>query len=168
MWKLTKLWERPWQTLGKFMSMTKNVPTQFIRQVNDMSFVLHQRALFQANNDIHVLGDSKTNVYAYSLWLHAVPMVCIVDTTAMWNPKEQWLAASTFDIFLSGPCYLWACSKKSPWLQRLGLTSSSPDHDTYDKWLHIWRHPEATELRMAWRSFQPSANSSEMLVFCTK
>ena len=88
------------------MSMTKNVPTQFIRQVNDMSFVLHQRALFQANNDIHVLGDSKTNVYAYSLWLHAVPMVCIVDTTAVWNPKEPWLAANTFDIFLSGPCYL--------------------------------------------------------------
>ena len=28
--------------------------------VNDMSFVLHSRAMFQAKNDVHTLGDSKT------------------------------------------------------------------------------------------------------------
>ena len=37
--------------------------------VNDMRFVMDYRALFQANNDIHTLGESKTGMYSYDVWL---------------------------------------------------------------------------------------------------
>ena len=47
--------------------------------VNDMKFVLDFRALFQANNDVHNLGESMTGMYAYELWLWRVPIVCTVD-----------------------------------------------------------------------------------------
>ena len=74
--------------------------------VNHHDIVLSQRALFQANNDIHTLADSKTGIYAYSVWLYQVPIVVAVDTSSMWNPQEAWLAANSVDVLLSGPCYV--------------------------------------------------------------
>ena len=73
--------------------------------VNDMEFVLSQRALFQANNDMHTLGDSKTGIYAYQVWLYKVPIVVTVDLSAYWEPSEPWIKANCFDLFLPGPCY---------------------------------------------------------------
>ena len=50
--------------------------------VNDMKFVLDQRALFQSNNDVHTLGESKTGMYSYDVWLFQVPLVVTVDFEA--------------------------------------------------------------------------------------
>ena len=35
--------------------------------VNDMRFVLDYRALFQANTDLHTLGESRTGMYSYDV-----------------------------------------------------------------------------------------------------
>ena len=74
--------------------------------VNHQDFVLTQRALFQANNDIHTLADSRTGIYAYSVWLWRTPIVVTVDMSAKWDPQELWIQANCLDVFLSGPCYL--------------------------------------------------------------
>ena len=42
--------------------------------------------MFQANNDIHTLGDSKTGMYSYDVWLYQVPLVVTVDMNAKWDP----------------------------------------------------------------------------------
>jgi hypothetical protein len=74
--------------------------------VNDQEFILSQRALFQANNEIHTLAESKTGIYSYEVWLHAKPIVITVDTSARWDPREDLIAANCFDIFLDQPCYM--------------------------------------------------------------
>lgn len=74
--------------------------------VNDMKFVLDSRALFQANNDIHTLGESKTGIYAYQVWLYRMPVVVTVDMSAKWATNEPWISENCVDIFLDGPCYL--------------------------------------------------------------
>ena len=73
--------------------------------VNDMSFILRQRALFQANNDIHTLGASATGIYSYSVLLWRVPIVCTVDTSAAWDEREDWIKENCFSVQLDGPCY---------------------------------------------------------------
>ena len=73
--------------------------------VNHQDFVLTQRALFQANNDLHTLADSKTGIYAYTVWLYKIPIVLTVDTSAVWDAHEPWIAANSVDIFLDRPCY---------------------------------------------------------------
>ena len=73
--------------------------------VNDMSFVLDNRALMQANNDVHTLGESRTGVYSYKVWLWRVPIVITVDLSARWNSDEPWIKANCFPVFLHGPCY---------------------------------------------------------------
>ncbi len=73
--------------------------------INDQQFVLDQRALFQANNDVHTLGESRTGIYAYHVWLWRVPMVLTVDTSAVWDSQEPWLAANSFEVRLAGPCW---------------------------------------------------------------
>ena len=75
--------------------------------VNDMSFVLDYRVMFRANNDIHVLGESKTGMYAYDvhLWWR-VPIVFTVDLSATWDPQDQWIKENCFDILLEGPCWV--------------------------------------------------------------
>ncbi len=73
--------------------------------VNSMEFVLSQRALFQANNDVHTLGESKTGIYSYSVWLYQVPIVFTVDMSAVWNPHEPWIYANAVDVHLTAPCY---------------------------------------------------------------
>ena len=37
---------------------------------NHMKFILDQRALFQANNNIHARGESKMGIYSYDVWLY--------------------------------------------------------------------------------------------------
>ena len=73
--------------------------------VNDQEFILSQRALLQANNDVHTLADSKTGIYAYDVWLYQVPIVVTVDMSARWDPHEDWIAANSVEVFLHGPCY---------------------------------------------------------------
>ena len=64
------------------------------------------RALFQANNDIHTLGESRTGIYSYEVWLYRVPIVMTVDLSAKWNSQDQWIKENCFDVFLEGPCWV--------------------------------------------------------------
>ena len=73
--------------------------------VNEMSFLLEHRALFQANNDLHILGESKTGMYSYDVWLWRVPIVVTVDMSAKWNPAEPWIRDNSFHVFLEGPSW---------------------------------------------------------------
>ena len=74
--------------------------------VNDMKFILDFRALIQANNDIHVLGESKTGMYSYPVWIYRIPVVVTVDMTAKWDTDEPWIKENCFHIFLDGPSYM--------------------------------------------------------------
>ena len=74
--------------------------------VNDMSFVLDYRALFQANNDVHTLGDSKTGMYSYEIWLWRMPIVIIVDLSAVWDQNEPWIRYNNEHVFLNGPSWV--------------------------------------------------------------
>ena len=74
--------------------------------VSDMQFVLDNRALFQSNNDMHTVGESKTGMYSYSVWLWRVPLVVTMDMSAAWGPAEPWIAANSVDVFLDGPRYI--------------------------------------------------------------
>ena len=74
--------------------------------VNNMDFVLSQRAIFQSNNDIHTVGESKTGIYSYHVWLYQVPLVFTVDLSARWNKDEPWMRENHIEINLLGPCYL--------------------------------------------------------------
>ena len=62
--------------------------------------------MFQANNDIHSLGESKTGMYAYEVWLWKVPMVITVDLSAKWNPDDMWIKDNCFDAVLDGPSWV--------------------------------------------------------------
>ena len=70
--------------------------------VNDMKFILDYRAMFQANNDIHTLGDSKTGCYSYDVWLWRVPIVVTIDMSAEWDQQEPWIQANSIHAFLEG------------------------------------------------------------------
>ena len=74
--------------------------------INDMKFVLDYRALFQANNDIHTLGDSKTGCYSYDVWLWRVPIVVTVDMSAQWDQTEPWIRDNSKHVFLDGPSWI--------------------------------------------------------------
>lgn len=74
--------------------------------VNDMQFVLSQRALFQANVDIHTLGQSRTGMYSYNVWLHQAPIVVTVDLSAVWDSTELWIADNMNLVELDGPCFV--------------------------------------------------------------
>ena len=74
--------------------------------VNDVRFVMDYRALLQANNDIHVLGASKTGMYSYEVWLHCVPIVITVDLSAKWNSNDEWIKENCIEILLDGPCWV--------------------------------------------------------------
>lgn len=74
--------------------------------VNNAEFVLSQRALFQANVDIHTLGQSKTGIYSYNVWLYRVPIVVTVDLSAVWDNREMWIADNMHLVELRGPCFV--------------------------------------------------------------
>jgi hypothetical protein len=71
-----------------------------------MNFVLNYRALLQANNDIHVLGESKTGMYAYEVWIWRVPIVITVDMSASWDSEEPWVKENCYELVLRGPCWV--------------------------------------------------------------
>ena len=73
--------------------------------VNDMRFVLDYRALFQANTDVHSLGDSRTGIYSYDVWLYRVPLVVTVDLSAKWAPQDAWISENCNEVFLQGPSW---------------------------------------------------------------
>ena len=66
----------------------------------------HCRALFQANNNIHTLGDSRTGIYSFDVWLWRVPIVVTVDLSAEWDQAEPWIRDNSRLIFLDGPCWV--------------------------------------------------------------
>ena len=72
---------------------------------NDQSFVLTQRALFQANPDFHRLSQSQTNIFSYQVFLFRVPIVLTIDESAHWDDEEPWIAANQHLVELPGPCY---------------------------------------------------------------
>ena len=74
--------------------------------VNDMEFILSQRALFQSNNDIHTLGQSKTGMYSYNVWLFRVPIVVTIDLSARWNSQEPWISENMQELYLHFPAYV--------------------------------------------------------------
>ena len=74
--------------------------------VNDMAFVLDYRALFQADNDVHTLGDSKTGMYSDEIWIWKVPIVVTVDLSASWDQDEPWIRDNSERVFLSGPSWV--------------------------------------------------------------
>ena len=76
----------------------------------DVSVVLRNRRLFQAPSERVSLNHSRTNVYAYEVWLHRVR---IVVTTNAWleqvaaaSPSEaQWLSANAVVVAVTEPLY---------------------------------------------------------------
>ncbi|CAJ1415011.1 unnamed protein product [Effrenium voratum] len=74
--------------------------------INNMSFILSQRALFQSNGDVHTLGQSKTGVYSYDVYLYRIPIVFTVDHAATWDSLEPWMAENMVLIELSEPCFV--------------------------------------------------------------
>ena len=74
--------------------------------VNDMKFILDYRAMFQANNDIHTLGDNKTGCYSYDVWLWRVPIVVTIDMSAEWDQQDPWIQANSIHVFLEGQSWV--------------------------------------------------------------
>ena len=52
------------------------------------------------------LGDSRTGVYSYEVWLWRVPIVVTVDLSAAWNPAEPWIQANSLHVFLDRGCWV--------------------------------------------------------------
>ena len=78
--------------------------------INDQKFVLDNRAVLQANNDIHTLAESKTGIYSYSVWLWRVPIVMTVDDRAKWNSEDRWVKENCLEVRLAGPS--WECGPR--------------------------------------------------------
>eukprot|EP00435_Cladocopium_sp_Y103_P045539 s1374_g13.t1 len=78
--------------------------------LNNVDFILTQRALLQANPDIHSLGQSKTGMYAYTVWLHGVPIIFTMDHSADLDPSEPWLAENMMLVDLPEPCFAEAAA----------------------------------------------------------
>ena len=76
--------------------------------VNSMPFVMDHRAMSQAKNDIHTLGESRTGMYSYEVRLYQVPIVFTVDLSADWDTADEWIKENCVDIFLEGPSWVEA------------------------------------------------------------
>ena len=59
----------------------------------------------RVNNDVHTLGESKTGMYSYEVWLFRVLIVVAVDMSADWDPAEPWIKENCFDVLLQGPSW---------------------------------------------------------------
>tara|TARA_A100001015_G_scaffold318987_1_gene440532 strand:+ start:496 stop:732 length:237 start_codon:yes stop_codon:yes gene_type:complete len=73
--------------------------------VNLMKYILDQRAPFQAHKNIHTLGESKTDIYFYEVWLHPVPFVVTVNMSAKWDSQRPSLRENMIKVFLDDQCY---------------------------------------------------------------
>ena len=111
------------------------------------------RVLFQTNNDIHTLGESKTGIYSY-VWLWSVPIVFTVDLRATWDPDEIWMKANSEDQ--SEPlCKLkWFMARKSQmhiaaparsWLKRLFAFNESVITDILKCHIEVKRCPPGSQ-----------------------
>ena len=74
--------------------------------VNDMRFILDYKAMFQANNDLHTLGESKTGMYKYDVWLFRIPLVVTVDMSASWDSDEAWVRDNCIEVLLQGQSWV--------------------------------------------------------------
>lgn len=71
----------------------------------DWSLVLKHRALLQSNQDMHALGESATGMYAYRVYLWAVPVCLTLDADVDMRPyhSSDWLQANVLlDVLPQG------------------------------------------------------------------
>ena len=57
------------------------------------------------SQDVHTLGESRTGVYSYTVWLYRTPLVFTVDLSAKWDSNEAWIKPNCVELTLDGPCY---------------------------------------------------------------
>ncbi|CAE7816616.1 unnamed protein product [Symbiodinium sp. CCMP2592] len=76
----------------------------------EWSLILKYRALLQANVDLHMLGESATGIYSYSVFLWGVPICVTLDADVDSTPflASEWLQANVYrDVLPVGAkCYL--------------------------------------------------------------
>ena len=51
------------------------------------------------------MGESRTGVYSYTVWLYRTPLVFTVDLSAKWDSNEAWIKPNCVELTLDGPCY---------------------------------------------------------------
>lgn len=71
----------------------------------DWNLILKHRALLQSNLDLHTLGESATGVYAYRVYLWAVPVCVTLDVDVDLRPyhSSEWLRANVLlDVLPAG------------------------------------------------------------------
>ena len=75
----------------------------------EWSLILKYRALLQSNVDLHVLGESATGIYSYSVFLWGVPICITLDADVDSTPfmASEWLQANVYrDVLPVGAkCY---------------------------------------------------------------
>ena len=64
----------------------------------EWSLILKYRALLQSNVDLHVLGESATGIYSYSVFLWGVPVCITLDADVDSTPfmASEWLQANVY------------------------------------------------------------------------
>ena len=72
------------------------------------SLIVAHKQVFQAGLDASLLGQSKTNSLAYSVWLHGVPL--IVSTNSWLDDVDhacdrEWLLGNSVVIWVDEPMY---------------------------------------------------------------
>ena len=62
-------------------------------QVNDLQFILNNRALLQANAEDQYLGVTPSHSFSYEVWLHRIPIILTVDLEVSMEDfkKSDWL-----------------------------------------------------------------------------
>ena len=62
-------------------------------QVNDLQFILNNRAVLQANAEDQYLGVTQSHNFSYEVWLHRIPIILTVDLEVNMEEfkKSDWL-----------------------------------------------------------------------------
>ena len=96
--------------------------------LNSFQIVLDQRAVLQANNDVHKLGESTTGIYSYSVYLWAVPILLTLDLDVAASKEmaeSEWLRANILLDVLpeQATCYMQDVRRLVPMTEvpRFGL-----------------------------------------------
>ena len=80
--------------------------------------ILRYRALLQSNVEQHKLGETTTSVYAYTVFLWAVPVAITLDLDLDCSVfhNSEWLQANVFLDVLQGDskCYVMGLRGKIP------------------------------------------------------